>query len=347
LRTDDEARISAVPAVFRAPMKAGRWRLAAPAIALAALFVGALADRAWARAQIFQMPCTPGSSAPLCYAENAQLLWVDDGDTIDVRIPGASSDSRVRMTAINATEQSAYDSNPGRQRGECWALNANYLLTAMLRRASGRLRLVYQNRLTRAGVRFVKDAQVLIRSSWHDLNSLLVSRGYALFMPNGREWAWNREYMFLMQQAAARGIGMFDPTFCGFGPDQDIPLQVSVQWNAPGDDTVNINGEFVRIFNRGARPLDLTGWWVRDSSPRRFHFPAGTVIQPGGRITVHVGRGTDDPDTLYWRLHTPIFDNQTSDERAIGDGAYLFDPQGDLRAWQMYPCRLSSCTNPL
>jgi endonuclease YncB( thermonuclease family) len=317
-----------------------------PAALVACALAAALGcPSAEARSQIFQMPCIPGQSTPLCFGEDAQLLYVDDGDTIDVRIPGAISHARVRLTGVNATEQSVYNSSPARQRGECWALNANYLLTSLLRRAHNRLRLVYQNRLTRAGVRLVKDVQVFVRGSWHDTGSLLVSRGFALFMPNGREWAWNRQYMFLMQQAASRGVGMFDPTFCGFGPDQDIPIRVTVHWNAPGNDTVNPNGEYVRVQNRGSRPLDLSGWWVRDSSPRRYHFPAGLVLQPDQRITLRVGRGTDTLDTLYWGLHTPIFDNVSHDQRFIGDGAYLFDPQGDLRAWQMYPCRMSSCTN--
>ena len=29
----------------------------------------------------------------------------------------------------------------------------------------------------------------------------------------------------------------------------------------------------------------------------------------------------------------------------VGDGAYLFDPKGDLRAWLIYPC-LVSCSDP-
>ena len=29
----------------------------------------------------------------------------------------------------------------------------------------------------------------------------------------------------------------------------------------------------------------------------------------------------------------------------MGDGAYLFDPQGDLRASMTYPCRIA-CTDP-
>ena len=36
-----------------------------------------------------------------------------------------------------------------------------------------------------------------------------------------------------------------------------------------------------------------------------------------------------------WTLAHPMFENPPPDGRALGDGAYLFDPQGDLRAWMM------------
>jgi micrococcal nuclease len=315
-------------------------RLAGPAAVLAFL---AFCGNASAASRIFQVPCIPGQTDQMCFAEDATLDFVDDGDTIDVHIPGAGN-HRIRFTALNATEQSIYNSNLAKQQGECHALQATYLVTTMIARSNNQVRLVYQNRLTRAGVRFVKDIQVFIRGSWHDLNSLLVSRGYALFLPNSRETAWNREYMFLSQQAAQRRIGLFDTTYCGYGPDQDIPIQVTVHPNAAGNDTVNINGEYVRIYNKGARPLSLDGWWVRDSSTRRYHFPAGTVVQPGDHLTVHVGKGDDTIDTLYWGLDTPIFDNENA-AKQIGDGAYLFDPQGDLRAWVFYPCRIAPCDN--
>jgi len=312
--------------------------IAALVLAFALLFCG----QASAASTIFQVPCIPGQSEQ-CFAEDARLDFVDDGDTIDVNIRGAGN-HRIRFTGVNATEQTVYNSNLAKQQGECHALNATQLTTAMIRRSNNQVRLVYQNKLTRAGVRFVKDIQVFIRGSWHDLNALLVSRGDALFLPNSRETAWNRQYMFLMQQAAQRRVGLFDTTFCGFGPDQDIPIQVTVHPNAAGNDTVNINGEYVRVYNRGTRALSLNGWWIRDSSTRRYHFPDGTVIQPGQHLLIHVGKGDDLPQTLYWGLNTPIFDNQ-NDAKGIGDGAYLFDPQGDMRAWVFYPCRLQPCNN--
>jgi endonuclease YncB( thermonuclease family) len=298
--------------------------------------------QARAASRIFQVPCMPGQS-DMCFAEDASLDFVDDGDTIDVRIPGAGN-HRIRFTGVNATEQTVYNSNLAKQQGECHALNATNLTTSLIARSNNQVRLVYQNRLTRAGVRFVKDIQVFIRGSWHDLNALLVSRGDALFLPNSTETAWNRQYMFLMQQAAQRRVGLFDTTFCGYGPDQDIPIQLTVHPNAAGNDTVNINGEYVRVYNHGARPLSLNGWWLRDSSTRRYHFPDGVVIQPGQHIIVRVGKGDDLPETLYWGLNTPIFDNE-NDAKGIGDGAYLFDPQGDLRAWIFYPCRVAPCDN--
>ncbi len=41
----------------------------------------------------------------------------------------------------------------------------------------------------------------------------------------------------------------------------------------------------------------------------------------------------------------PVFENIKRGRRGIGDGAYLFDPQGDLRAWRMYPCH-GTCSGP-
>jgi hypothetical protein len=36
-------------------------------------------------------------------------------------------------------------------------------------------------------------------------------------------------------------------------------------------------------------------------------------------------------------MSEPVFENATPDERGMGDGGYLFDPDGDLRGWDTYP----------
>jgi hypothetical protein len=122
-------------------------------------------------------------------------------------------------------------------------------------------------------------------------------------------------------------------------------LGLTVHPNAKGNDFENVNGERVKITNYDpVTPVALDGWWVRDSALRRYYFPAWAVVPPGGSVTVRVGIGTDTETTFYWGLSSPVFENARPDGRGMGDGAYLFDPEGDLRAWMMYPCRFACTT---
>jgi hypothetical protein len=63
-----------------------------------------------------------------------------------------------------------------------------------------------------------------------------------------------------------------------------------------------------------------------------------------GPARLHVGRGTSSGNDFYWALGNTAFEN-AGDARDLGDGAYLFDPKGDLRAWMLYPC-LVACSDP-
>jgi hypothetical protein len=180
---------------------------------------------------------------------------------------------------------------------------------------------------------------VKIDGVWQDVGRILVAEGHALWLPNSAEYAWNSTYDTLAQQAGATQANLWSPNACGAGPSEGALLRLTVRPNAKGNDFQNVNGERIRIENLGASaPVSLGGWWVRDSSPRRFHFPSWAVVPAGGSITVRVGKGTDTESILYWGLDDPIFENPKSNGRGIGDGAYLFDWQGDVRAWMMYPC---------
>jgi micrococcal nuclease len=107
---------------------------------------------------------------------------------------------------------------------------------------------------------------------------------------------------------------------------------------------MNVNGEWIRIENADpVHGVSLGGWWVRDSALRRFTFPGWAHVGPGEAVTVDVGAGVNAGTEFHWGLSAPAFEN-TDAAPGIGDGAYLFDPDGDLRAWMTYPCRIS-CTN--
>jgi hypothetical protein len=53
-------------------------------------------------------------------------------------------------------------------------------------------------------------------------------------------------------------------------------------------------------------------------------------------VTVRVGRGQASGTEFHWGLDEAIFENLKNDGRGVGDGGYLFDRDGDLRAFEMY-----------
>jgi endonuclease YncB( thermonuclease family) len=296
---------------------------------------GAAAGRAEARTG----SCLVGESGPSCHIWTGRVTFVDDGDTIDVDVAGdgTTRPARVRITGIQAMEQTVYSSDPHRRRGECHALAATARLERMIRKGHRRVRLAAQDPASTTGGRLRRSIAVRMHGRWRDVGRVLVAGGDAIWLPNSTEYAWNRAYSVLAERAAAAGIGLWNPAGCGSGPSQSSPLQMTLNWDADGDDNLNVNGEWVRIRNLDPRTdVPLGGWWLRDSALRRYRFPAWARIPAGGTVTFHVGRGTSSGTTFYWGLWAPAFENARGDARGMGDGAYLFDPQGDLRAWSMY-----------
>jgi micrococcal nuclease len=164
----------------------------------------------------------------------------------------------------------------------------------------------------------------------------LLAEGHALWMPNGIEWAWNGEYADLSRQAAVAGLRLWDTHGCGDGPSPGAALTMHVNFDAKRNDRFNVNGEWAEIHNDSATAVPLEGWWFRDSALRRYTFQAGAVVPAGGTVTLHMGYGADTADEFHWGLDAPPFENPSYDERATGDGGYLFDSRGNLRAWEIY-----------
>jgi len=294
-------------------------------------------------------PCRIGTKAPTCSVWTADVNFVHDGDTIDVDLRGDGSerDFKVRITGINATEQTVYTSHRNKRRGECHALEATARLEQLIKRGRGVVRLAAQNERSRSAGRLRRSVSVRINGAWQDVGRVMIAEGHALWLGNHTESAWNARYAVLAQQAATRRVGLWNPTYCGVGPDDEVALRLLVNWDADGTDGQDLNGEWATIRNLDpVRGISLGGWWFRDSALRRYRFPASAHVPPGGSVRVFVGDGFQTATDFFWNLDVAAFDNETYDERAMGDGGYLFDPQGDLRAWMMYPCRIA-CTDPL
>ena len=279
-------------------------------------------------------------------------MAVADGDTVNARIRenGGWSERRdIRLLGLQAMELRDYSRAHGRK-GECHAVRAAERLEFLLqgRRLKRRqIRVAAFRASSRtAGRRGRLRRGIAFRANrrWHDVGAVLMREGHVLWDPNGKEWAWNKRYAKLAGRAARDGKRIWDTDACGRGPAHAAELRLRLKWDAEGNDGENVNGEWVRIRNAGLANVSLGRWWVRDSALRRFRFPRGTVVPAGGSIRLRVGTGTADANTFFWGQLEPVFEN-VKRRRGIGDGAYLFDPQGDLRAWRMYPCR-GACSGP-
>jgi endonuclease YncB( thermonuclease family) len=315
------------------------------------LLLAALALPAPAQAS-FRAPCVPGDAAsPRCTWWDARVTFISDGDTIDVRVEGGS-ERHIRLTGINAMELQRYSKYPERRRGDCHAREATALIERYIRAARFRVRLAAQRASSRSGRRLRRSVWVRSGGRWRDLAQLELAAGHALWLPAADEWAHNLEYARLGADALAAQRNLYDPDFCGVGPDQDLPVSIVVNWDADGSDEGNLNGEYVDIRNGGARPLSLAGWFFRDSFLRYdrgrrtpgFAFPPSAVVPAGGSLRVRMGCGTNTARELHWCLDGTAFENVTGGPRHVGDGGYLFDPQRDLRASFLYPC-LRGCVD--
>jgi endonuclease YncB( thermonuclease family) len=295
-------------------------------------------------------PCIPGERKPLCHVWTGTVRPVDDGDTMKVKVEGDGIEQRVsvRLTGIQAMELTRYSRRRGR-RGECHSVEAADRLQGVIRAAGRRVRLAALHRDSTTGARMRLRRHISVRhaGSWLDVGALMLREGHALWFPNRREWAWNRLYSRAAAAAADAGVGIWDTDACRTGPLQQSPLSMKVKWDGLGTEGANVTHEWARIANADpVNAVPLRGWWFRDSHLRRYRFPAGASIPPAGSIKVFIGRGRTTADRFFWGLRLPVFENVIGGRRAMGDGAYLFDRHGDLRAWVQYPCRLG-CAEPL
>ena len=295
-------------------------------------------------------PCVAGTQKPLCHVWTGKVKPVDDGDTVNVKIRGDGIKRRVkvRLTGIQAMELSSYSRKRGRA-GQCHSVEATRRLQGLIRGANRRVRLAALHERSETGKRHRLRRHVSIRSGgrWVDVGALLLREGHALWFPNRREWAWNRLYSRLAAEAAADGVGIWDTDACGLGPAPLSPLSLKVKWDGAGTERPDMTREWVRITNADpVNAISLRGWWFRDSHLRRYRFPSSATIPAGGSVKLFMGIGTDTPNRFHWRQRTPVFENVIGGRRSMGDGGYLFDPHGDLRAWVQYPCRVG-CHEPL
>lgn len=224
----------------------------------------------------------------------ARVLEVFDGDSMRVLIDG--NEDELRLLGINAPEPE-----------ECFADEARIMLAAA---ADADIVIVGDER-----DQFGRIVAFAFAGATN-LNQWMLAEGGAIAMSMQHELL--PDFVAAEQDAVLRGVGLWAVGVCATTSGAFI---FEVEFDAPGRDEENPNGEFVVLGNSGA-PADLTGWILRDeSSTHRFEFPPGTTIDDGGYLVVRSGCGTSTTEELYWCEQGAVWNN-------TGDTAILIDGSG-------------------
>jgi endonuclease YncB( thermonuclease family) len=272
-------------------------------------------------------------------ASSVRVVRVIDGDTIDVDSNGDGRiDERVRLLGLDAPEH-----------GLCNFTAAKRALTTLVRHKhvelrSDKRRTGILNRPERRVIVPIAGGKTIDASTW------MLQRGWGVWMPRNGELTLSRQQHLAADQAAAAGLGWFDSTRCGAGPDVGAVLTMQVEYLADATATMTTaqkrNQEFIRVRNDGPAPVDIDGWTLRVGNDRRQRVPAGGAIPPGSAVDIHVGFGTNTVTDRYLGSSVPMLVNASIDGGPhLGSGSYLIDPQDDIRAHLTWPCTLA-CSDP-
>ena len=301
-------------------------------------------------------PASPDPAVPSARSYCAERINPDGS------MPAPDNDldrCRVRLSGIQAPEKAG--AAGGSALEQCRASAATAALEAVLPVGTAvQLRSINvrsveadysEGRLARSV--YYKDAT----GTWVDAGRAVLAGGHAMWFPHSvadtekPEYAHNLEYRRLVDDAAARGVGLWSANLCGASAPASV--RTWVVSDPIGDDATN---EYVVVLNDSDSALDVGGWTVRDSSLTTFTLPVGTVIGPRDHIRVFTGSGAPGTPTardFHFGGPTQMFANwDPTAGYFYGDGAYVYDAQpgfayGNLRAWFAYPCDPASCGDPL
>jgi micrococcal nuclease len=224
------------------------------------------------------------------------VVRVVDGDTIVVHIDGRDED--VRLIGIDTPET-----------GEDFAEQATNALESLVGGASVRLETDVESR---------DQYGRLLAYVWAGsimANAELLRQGLATVYTVPPNVKYVDTLQSAQDEAEAAQIGVW-------GEPNETPLRiVTVQYDAPGDDSLNLNEEYItfKVLVSGT----LLGYSVEDQTGHRYPFP-DRVFNKGDVFKLHSGEGADTQTDLYWGASgAAIWNND-------GDTVKVLDPQDQI-----------------
>jgi hypothetical protein len=98
----------------------------------------------------------------------------------------------------------------------------------------------------------------------------------------------------------------------------------NIRYDAPGNDVVYNDSEYVLLRNDGSGTADVGGWSLEDEAGHVITIPSGYVIHPGGELRVYTGPGDDTADKYFAGMGQAIWNNSG------GDAATLTNSPGQV-----------------
>ncbi len=236
-------------------------------------------------------------SSPAAVTGGAAVERVIDGDSVELRIEGELVEAR--LIGINAPELA-----------DCQGPAARDALAELVEDRALSVESFGRDRFGRE--------LVALGAEGEDVNQALVERGWALALHDGEGEAW----LDAMADAASRRLGMW-------GMDEDCPppsatvVIADVEPDPPGPDDEVLDQEWIELENRGADPVELAGWAVRDESTTNRYVFGEVTLPPGGRIRLRTGSGADAATEIYWDSPAGVWSNR-------GETALLLAPSGAI-----------------
>jgi len=85
-----------------------------------------------------------------------------------------------------------------------------------------------------------------------------------------------------------------------------------------------VNQEYVKITNKGTKPVSMKGWKLTDKGRKHtYYFPSSYTLKAKTTVTLYSGKGKNTATKLYWGQGWYVWNND-------GDTAYLYNAQGKL-----------------
>lgn len=242
--------------------------------------------------------------------DTTNTVQVVDGDTLTLE-----NGEKVRLIGINAPEKS----QPYGQQ------------------AAKRLReLTNNNQITLTYDKDTKDAyNRTLAYAYVDntfINEQMIKEGLALVetVPPNETYEGTFTEAEIDAQKNCRGLW---EGLCVQGEQTDSCISIDeIHADAQGDDSKNMNDEWITLKNSCPQEVPLDGYLLKDRSASNSYFFKNISIYEYGTLTIYSGCGEDATAQIYWQCpqkKSPVWNNEH-------DQAYLYDKYGKLTATKGY-----------